>query len=566
MSRLTLAIAAVPRRLLLLLLLSGLWLSAFHGSAVAQTAATADTEAVEAFLRERADAERAAGPGFSGKDSEGRSVFGAQLFQGEFRNLSFTGFNPDYRVGVGDQIQLMIWGAVEEALELPVDPQGNIFVPRVGPIRVSGVRNGDLNGVIAGRVKEVFTQSVEIYANLLSTQTVKVFVAGFVKRPGLYEGYASDSLLFFLDRAGGIDLDRGSFRKVALRRNGEERAAVDLYRFFRDGDLPRVQLRDGDVVFVPPVGDTITIRGAVTSPGRFEFDSGGRRLGPLLELAQPAASATHANIRRVVDGQGFALNLPLEKARDQEMNPGDVVDLTSAERPETLLIGITGEHRGEEFIVLPYGATLSDALASIEPGKRSNLEAVQLFRESVARRQRELLEQSLANLERTAMNARSDSLEEAQLRNEEAELIQRFVDRARRITPRGQVLLGNRAEAATLFLEEGDVLYVPPRNRIISIAGAVRFPNSQIYAEGSTVSDYLDNAGGLAPGADRDNILLIKANGGIVTVRRPNREPVDPGDEIFVLPKPDGKFIQLAKDVTTILYQIAIAARVVVDL
>ena len=45
----------------------------------------------------------------------------------------------------------------------------------------------------------------------------------------------------------------------------------------------------------------------------------------------------------------------------------------------------------------------------------------------------------------------------------------------------------------------------------------------------------------------------------------PSGHSQGPGDEIVVLPKADVKSLQLAKDITQILYQIAIATRVAVD-
>lgn len=97
---------------------------------------------------------------------EGLPVFGAHLFQGAFKELSFSGFNPEYRVAIGDRIQLMLWGGINQESELTVDPQGNLFIPEIGPVPVSGVRNADLHTVIAERVKAVFSDTVQSYAVL----------------------------------------------------------------------------------------------------------------------------------------------------------------------------------------------------------------------------------------------------------------------------------------------------------------------------------------------------------------------------------------------------------------
>ena len=55
--------------------------------------------------------------------------FGSELFSGGFRGTRADGLNPDYKILPGDQITLRVWGAVEIDRVLPVDAQGNIFIP-----------------------------------------------------------------------------------------------------------------------------------------------------------------------------------------------------------------------------------------------------------------------------------------------------------------------------------------------------------------------------------------------------------------------------------------------------
>ncbi len=72
-------------------------------------------------------------------------------------------------------------------------------------------------------VRKVFRANVYSYASLAAAQPVRVFVSGYVHRPGLYNGTSMDSLLHYLDQAGGIDPERGSF--CALKSN-EARPSV----------------------------------------------------------------------------------------------------------------------------------------------------------------------------------------------------------------------------------------------------------------------------------------------------------------------------------------------------
>src|SRR5690606_26745333 len=68
-------------------------------------------------------------------------VFGAQLFTGTFARQGATQFNPDYLISTGDRLQVRMWGGFNFDSVLQVDPQGNNFLPQVGPVKVLGVRN-----------------------------------------------------------------------------------------------------------------------------------------------------------------------------------------------------------------------------------------------------------------------------------------------------------------------------------------------------------------------------------------------------------------------------------------
>ncbi|WOO40958.1 polysaccharide biosynthesis/export family protein [Rubellicoccus peritrichatus] len=540
--------------------------SLFMLSLAAQSSVAIDTTSIDDLKEAERNEEISAISESFGLSSDGEPVFGAQLFQGDFKDLSFSGFNPEYQVGIGDKIQAMVWGALQLELDLTVDPQGNIFIPEVGPIKVLGVRNADLNEVISEKVKRVFSQNVEIYANLASAQDVKVFVSGYVTRPGLYQGFASDSVLYYLDRAGGIDLNRGSFIDITVKRGGKILQKLDLYEFLGSGTLPLTQFQDGDSIFVGSIRNTATVMGQVSNPARFEFIDDQVPLYQLLELATPEATATHVSIKRQLRGRQEAFFFPLDEAREIPIEAEDEVTVTSRHVPETILVTITGEHEGEGQQVLTYGAILADAIARIRPSSRSDINSAQLFRESVAERQKQLLNQMLDNLERTTLNARSHTLEEAQLRLQESEMIIRFIERGRQVQPKGQVLLDNPQAAKDIFLEDGDVIYIPQKTKLVTVYGEVKFPNTQIFNPEYYIKEYIEKAGGYTDNAETDEIILIRKNGLVENVGTGRWVEPLPGDEIFVLPKPDDKTLQFAKDISTILYQIALSARVVIGL
>lgn len=486
-------------------------------------------------------------------------VFGSQMFSGRFAANASTGFDPDYQIAVGDRVVLRLWGAVTyEAVQI-VDAQGNIFVPSVGPIAVKGVRNGDLNPRVEQQVKRVFRANVGVYATLEAAQPVKVFVTGFVRAPGMYGGLSSDSVLAYLDRAGGIDPDRGSYLDVTVLRGGKPRATVNLYSFLLDGQIAPLQLQDGDAIVAAPRRHAALVTGQVLNPYIFEFGKPRIPATELLALARPRPDATHMSIVRKIGAERRSEYFALVDAPSVMIEDGDEVTFTSDKYPGTILVHVEGAHRGQRTLVLPYGTSLGSVLAQVQPTRTANMTAVQLFRLSVAQRQKERLDDALRSLETYALTARSATSEESALRAKEADLILQFIERAKTVQPKGQVLLAGAAEVPQVQLEDGDLIQIPELSHLVLVSGEVTFPNALVWEDGSNAADYVKRAGGYTQDADKSKLIVLHQDGSIAAG---GDVALLPGDEVLVLPAVQSKNIEVTRGITQIIYQIAVAAKV----
>jgi protein involved in polysaccharide export with SLBB domain len=491
-------------------------------------------------------------------------VFGAQMFNGHFGSHSFTGFNPDYQIAVGDRVSVRMWGAFAMDLIQGVDAQGNIFLPSLGPIRVQGVRNGELNEQVQQHVKRVFRANVSSYASLDTAQPVKVYVTGYVRQPGLYNGVSSNSVLYYLDQAGGIDAERGSYLQIDVLRAGRLRTRFNLYRFLLDGQIDHIQFQDGDTIVAHPRQHAVKVSGEAFNPYVFELAQATVPARDLIALARPKPAATHLSIVRRVGATSRSEYHALADTAAVRIEDGDEITFTSDKAPGTILVRIEGAHQGERTQVLPYGATLGDALARVRTLPQANLPALQLYRRSVATRQRESLDTSLRSLETYALTARSATSEEAALRTREAELLMKFIERAAAVQPRGQVVLDQSDAAMRATLEDGDVIRIPERSSLVLVSGEVLFPNAVVHDTTSRVTDYIQRVGGFNQGADQSRLLVLHQDGSVMAANE--SAAIQPGDEIMVLPKIDTKRIEITRGITQIIYQIAVAAKVLLAL
>lgn len=501
-------------------------------------------------------------------DSNVSQLYGSWLFNGGFSNVSFSGINPDYRIASGDTLLVQVWGGIEYQQEIVVDPKGNIFIPKVGPITVLGVTNQDLNRIVLKSVKRVYKSNVEVYVTLLSTQKVKVFLTGLVNKPGLYEGQSADSILRFIDQAQGIRADIGGLRQIQLRRNNKTLERIDLYDFLSSGTMPRIPMHDGDVIFVGPRQGVVTLEGEVGFAGKYEIIGSQEPIASILAAAVPNDRATNVTIIEAIGKSVEANQYALTDIKNQMVSNGALIKLSTQLRPNSISVEVVGEHSSENEMVIPWGTPLSTVIAQIEYTALSNESGIQLYRESVAERQKDMLQASLNALEQSVLTARSGTKEEALLRQAEANIILQWIAKARLVEPRGQVLLSKGYQAEKIMLQQGDRIVVPSQKNLVIIHGEVLFPTAIAFNKNLTIEDFIAKAGGTNHGSSEFNILVMHPNGEFTKANEDLDEEnfINPGDEIFVLAEPDTKSMQLVKDLTQVMYQIAVSAAVILAL
>ncbi len=489
------------------------------------------------------------------------SPFGTDLFQGQFGADKRTGLNPQYRITPGDEIAVYIWGQVEFQGKLTVDNQGNIFLPKVGPVKVQGVHFAALTDHVRQALGSAYTDNVHIYTDLLGTHPISVFVTGAVNSPGRYSGFASYSVLNFIDMAQGIDPNLGTFRQIDILRKGEKLVSVDLYSFLLDGFLPQIQLHDGDTVLVNRQYPLVSVQGEVKNPASFEFKNIPASGREVLALAKPSAKATHVLVQGMRQGKPFSTYMPLKAFGGFSMQDGDLAFFQIGVPQNYQLINIDGQHKGPQAMVVPQNVTLIEILNNIPVDQElSDISSVYLKRKSVVLRQKQALQDSLQRLESSVLSTSAVSEEEARIQAQQVKMVQGFVERAAEVEPEGRMVVSVEGTLKDVFLEDGDVIVIPKKTDIVLINGEVLMPRGVVFQKSKRLQYYIDRAGGLTQRADDDRILVVRANGEAFSG---SHTEIRPGDEIMVLPKVPTNFLQVTKDIAEILYRIAVSTSVI---
>ncbi|MFZ2871797.1 polysaccharide biosynthesis/export family protein, partial [Zavarzinia sp.] len=491
--------------------------------------------------------------------------FGAGLFIDRQAPAPTGGGNSQYKVQPGDQVQVHLFGAVQQDLTQTVDPQGNIFIPEVGPVPVRGVPAGQLTSAIQGQVRKSYpSDTVQVYSTIVDARSVGVFVTGFVAQPGRHLGSPSESSLDYLLRAGGILEGAGSYRDITIKRGGGVLTDVDLYDFLLNGELPAISLEEGDTIVVGGQHPVVKARGSIRNEAIFELMGKQMTGAELIALARPLPSVNNVFVTGTRGGIPMSKYLTLREFAGFTLSDQDIAEFQQDSTAPVIAVHLEGSYEGQSTYVVSKATTLRQLLAHIAVDPRTtNVNAVHLRRASVAVQQKAALDGALDRLQRSVLTAVVQTSGEAALRSAEAQMVLQFIDRVRGAKPDGTlVVTRDDGKVADIPLENEDTIVIPQRSSTVVVAGEVLAPQTVIWQPGLTVDDYIDQAGAYTDRAQLDRFMIQKQNGAILMLSDP---VIEPGDEIVVLPEMAFKGFQFAQDLADVIFRVAGITRFLSD-
>ena len=208
--------------------------------------------------------------------------FGYDIFSRDpslFQASSVGAVDPDYLIGPGDEIIVMLWGETQFRQVLDVDREGFVFIPEIGQVFVNGL---DLN-LLESKLFRVFSQSYAsldpqgrqpssfLDVSLGNLRPLRIQVLGEVNQPGAYTVSPSATLFSALYYFNGPKIS-GSLRNIQLIRGGEQIATIDFYDYLLTGKRPKDEkLQLDDVIYIPRRLKTISIEGAINRSAIYEL-------------------------------------------------------------------------------------------------------------------------------------------------------------------------------------------------------------------------------------------------------------------------------------------------------
>ena len=314
----------------------------------------------------------------------------------------------------------------------------------------------------------------------------------------------------------------------------------------------------------------VSASGDVQKPFRFELKDEALSLQDLAILAGAKPIVTNAIVKSYANNHIVDIKSYSKKDFASVMlKSADEVEFRPDYNANDVNIRIEGEHSGAHFMVVRKGSTLDEVVSRIVTNAQSDITSVQVFRKSVALTQKQLIDAQLKELETLALTAPSVNSEGAAIRANQAKTILDFIQRAKQVQPKGQIIIDSVKAYKSVVLEEGDTIVVPSKNNLVVVQGEVSLPGSFVYMPSKRLDYYINLAGDYSDRADTSKVLVINSNGKATKYNQgflSFAPEVKAGDSILVLPKVDSQGLQITSMLVNILYQVAIATNVVLNI
>ena len=298
---------------------------------------------------------------------EDLSIFGLDFFKDSPNTFAPVDLAPapqNYVLGPGDQLRIQLYGEEQINRVVSVNREGNIVIPEVGSIQVSGMTFNQAQNKILSSV-EALLIGVNVDVSLTKFRSIQVFVLGNAFKPGAYTVSALSNISNILFFSGGPS-NFGSLRNIEIKRNGSLIDSFDFYKLLIRGETNfDLDIQSNDAIVINPIGKTISIRGEVRKSSKFELKDD-EDFDDLLNFSSGFSNSADINritLSRIADnGERVFQNHTIESVKKIILKDGDDFYIHKLSNTPRNLISIIGETTATGSIAYEDGITLEKIL------------------------------------------------------------------------------------------------------------------------------------------------------------------------------------------------------------
>ena len=446
--------------------------------------------------------------------SEDLKVYGSDFF-----NTFQTSFmptnepNPDsgYMLDVGDVLQVQLVGSNEYIEELSINSDGSVSLPDIGKLVIAGLSLNDASQLIKSKVNSTLIGN-EAFINLIEIRDVNILVTGNAENPGIYTLTGNSNILHALSAAGGIS-EFGSLREINLIRDDSIIETLDIYDLLIEGKYNiKKRLRSGDVVFVEPRKNIVTIDGAINRPAKYEaLDD--QKLISIIKYANGInriADLENISLERLVDGLLKTIPVPND-SYFEAINVQDGDSIYIREYPYRQA-KISGAVLKPGLYTMAAGQTISDLIEKAGGYTDSAYQFGAIYLNEDAKKVNELSKEILYQEFLDNIIAAS---QQNMGGNFDLAPIVKLTEKLNNTDSNGRVVIDllNDSTIGLYSVKEGDELFVPERNNVVYVYGETSTEGAVMYSDLQDVEYFVEKSGGYKKFADNESIYILHPNG-----------------------------------------------------
>ena len=468
----------------------------------------------------------------------------------------------EYIVGPGDQIFVSINGIEEIPLNLFINQEGILYVPKVGGIDLNGLTLDEAKVKIRKSINNYY-KNVDVFISLTDFRKIKLSLLGDVKKPSTFILPANARLMDLIVNSDGLN-KTSNFRNIHIIHRDSTEKSFDLLAYLRLGKRSENPLlREGDIVIVDRVDRVISISGMIKYPGIYEYVEG-ESADHLITIAGGIMSKARKDSIEIVSFLGDGKTQVSKYYTLDEINKGNIL----LHYEDQIMVRELPDYFDPKFVSV-QGYVEYPGYYKINKDKTKLTEIVELaggFRKEASLTEATLTRHSgtveddpefdrLKTMLRTDMTDDEYDYFKAKSRQREGKVVVDFY-----------ALFEQGDKSEDVILKRGDVINVPEAKDYIILLGQVVNPGNIIYQPGLSIDDYIKLAGGFGWRAEEGDVRVIKANTG-EWLDADKVDTLKPGDTIWIPENPPGpKFWDVFTTSLAIVGQVAsiIAATVAI--
>ena len=446
--------------------------------------------------------------------SEDLKVYGSDFFntfQTSFMPINEPNPDSGYMLDVGDVLQVQLVGPNAYIEELLINSDGSISLPDIGKIFIAGLSLNDASQLIKSMVNSALIGN-EAFINLTEIRDVNILVTGNAENPGIYTLTGNSNILHALSAAGGIS-EFGSLREINLIRDNIIIETLDVYDLLIEGQYNlKKRLRSGDVVFVEPRKNIVTIDGAINRPAKYEaLDD--QKLISIIEYANGInrnADLRNISLERLVDGLLKTIPVPNDSYFEAiNIQDGDSIYIREYPYRQAK---ISGAVLKPGSYTMAAGETIINLIEKAGGYTENAYQFGAIYLNEDAKKVNELSKEILYQEFLDNIIAASQQNVGG---NFDLTPIVKLTEKLNNTDPNGRVVIDllNDSTAGLYSIKEGDELFVPERNNVVYVYGETSTEGAVMYSDNQDVEYFVEKSGGYKKFADNESIYILHPNG-----------------------------------------------------